>query len=427
MSKMKVLVVGGGGREHALVWKISRSERVDKVLCLPGNAGIAEEAECLPGSAEDIKSVSRAALKEDVDLVVIGPEAPLTMGLADRLREMDIKVFGCSRAAAELEGSKVFAKLIMDKYKIPTAGFKVCAEYEEARQVVEASSGELVVKADGLAAGKGVMVCNGRDEAMQALDTILRERAFGDAGNRVVIEEKLEGEEASFLAFTDGEHVLPLASSQDHKAIYDGDQGPNTGGMGAYSPAAVVTDDMHRRIMDEVMKPTVKAMQDMGRTYQGVLYAGLMITAEGPRVLEFNARFGDPEAQPLLFRMKSDLVDFLEACASADGSLRHMRIEWDDPAVCVVMAAEGYPGKYEKGFEIKGLEDARELPHTMVFQAGTDIKDGRIVTSGGRVLGVTAKGADIKKAIENAYRAVEKISWQGAYYRTDIGKRALQR
>ncbi len=421
---MKVLVVGGGGREHALVWKISRSLRVERVFCLPGNAGIAKQAKCLPGSAEDIKTVTRAALQEDVDLVVIGPEAPLTMGLADRLHEMDVRVFGCSRAAAELEGSKVFAKLMMDKYKIPAAGFKVCAELDEAKEVIQASSGNLVVKADGLAAGKGVMVCNHKDEAMQAVESIIRDRAFGDAGNRVVIEEKLEGEEASFLAFTDGEHVVPLASSQDHKAIYDGDHGPNTGGMGAYSPAPVVTETIHQQIMDRVMIPTIKAMKDMGRTYQGVLYAGLMITSDGPQVLEFNARFGDPEAQPLLFRMESDIVDFLEACSGAPGDLKGMDIKWGDPAVCVVMASQGYPGKYEKGFEIAGLEEAEKLENTTVFHAGTGEKDGKIVTAGGRVLGVTSAGAHIKQAIENAYHAVAKISWQGAYYRTDIGKKA---
>jgi len=424
---MKVMVVGGGGREHALAWKIADSPRVDEVFCLPGNAGIAKHAKCLPGPAEDVKAVTRAALQEDVDLVVIGPEAPLTMGLADRLMEMDVGVFGCSKAAAEIEGSKVFAKLLLDKYNIPTAGFKVCAEFDEAKEVVDASSGKMVIKADGLAAGKGVMVCNSKDEAMDALNTIIRDRAFGDAGNRVVLEEKLEGEEASFMVFTDGENVVPLASSQDHKAVYDGDKGPNTGGMGAYSPAPVVTDEMHKQIMDRVMIPTINAMKDIGRPYRGVLYAGLMITSAGPQVLEFNARFGDPETQPLLFRMKSDLLDFMDACRKGDGSLKDMSIEWDDPSVCVVMAAEGYPGKYEKGSEITGLEEVEKMDRTMVFHAGTAEKDGKIVTAGGRVLGVTSKGGDIKQAIANAYEAVKKISWQGAYYRTDIGQKALTR
>ncbi len=424
---MKVMVVGGGGREHALAWKIADSPRVEKVFCLPGNAGIQKHAQCLPGPAEDVKAVTRAALQEDIDLVVIGPEAPLTMGLADRLMEMDVGVFGCSKAAAEIEGSKVFAKLLMDKYNIPTAGFKICAEFDEAREVVEASSGKMVIKADGLAAGKGVMVCNSKDEAMDALNAIIRDRAFGNAGNRVVLEEKLEGEEASFMVFTDGENVVPLASSQDHKAVYDGDKGPNTGGMGAYSPAPVITDEMHREIMDRVMIPTINAMKAMGRPYRGVLYAGLMITDAGPQVLEFNARFGDPETQPLLFRMKSDILDFMEACQRSDGSLKGMSIEWDDPAVCVVMAAKGYPGKYEKGAEINGLKKVEKMDNTMVFHAGTAEEDGKTVTAGGRVLGVTSKGEDIKQAIDNAYAAVKKISWEGAYYRTDIGKKALGR
>jgi phosphoribosylamine--glycine ligase len=425
---MKVLVVGAGGREHALVWKIGRSDRVEKVYCAPGNAGMAKQAELVPVSAEDVNALVGAAVEKAVDLVVIGPEAPLTMGLSGALEEKGIMVFGCSKAAAEIEGSKVFAKELMKKYNIPSASFGVFEDTALAKDYIRDRNKPQVVKADGLAAGKGVIVCDNHGDAIKAVEQIMEERAFGDAGDRVVIEDRLKGEEASFLAFTDGEAVLPLASSQDHKAIYDGDKGPNTGGMGAYSPAPVVTEKLHKKIMSEIMIPTVKAMKKEGRLYKGVLYAGVMVTDSGTQVLEFNARFGDPETQPLLFRMKSDIVDFMVACAKADGSLKKMSIEWyDQPTVCVVMASKGYPGKYEKGLPVSGLEEVANLPETFVFHAGTAQKDGDIVTAGGRVLGVTARGKDIPDAIKNAYKAVETISWDGAYYRTDIGKKALNR
>jgi phosphoribosylamine--glycine ligase len=423
---MKVLVVGGGGREHALAWKIRQSPLVEKVFCAPGNAGIEREAECLPVAADDLPGLARLVKERGIELAVIGPEAPATLGLADRLQEQGVTVFGVSQAAAELEGSKIFAKELMRDAGIPTADFRVFNDAGQARAYVRGAARPQVVKADGLAAGKGVIVCRGREDAEAAVAEVMEKKAFGAAGNRLVVEDRLEGEEASFLAFTDGETVIPLASSQDHKAIYDGDQGPNTGGMGAYSPAPVVTAALHDHIMNQVMIPTVRAMKTMGRLYRGVLYAGIMVTADGPMTLEFNARFGDPETQPLLFRMQSDIVPLLLACAR--GNLAGMKIEWTpEPAVCVVMASSGYPGSYPKGMEIHGLEKADALPRAYVFHAGTAKKDGKIVTAGGRVLGVTARGQDITSAIYNAYEAVKLISWNGAYYRTDIGKKALAR
>ncbi len=429
---MKVLVVGGGGREHTLVWKIARSARVEKVFCAPGNAGVPEcvaqggPSENVPVKAEDMEGLLGFAKEKGIDLTVVGPEAPLTMGITDLFEKSGLKVFGTSGAAAELEGSKVFAKDLMKKYGIPTAKYESFSSADDARSFIKETGAPVVVKADGLAAGKGVILCDTIEQANDAVAEIMEKRAFGDAGDRVVVEELLTGEEASFLAFTDGETVLPMASSQDHKAIYDGDKGPNTGGMGAYSPAPVVTDELFEKIMKRVMIPTVEAMKKEGRPYKGVLYAGLMIKDGEAGVLEFNCRFGDPETQPLLFRMKSDLVDILEAVV--EGKLEGRTIEWyPDPAVCVVMAAGGYPGKYGKGFEIKGIDEANRLPDTYVFHAGTAIKDGKVVTSGGRVLGVTARGKDVAAAIEAAYKAVDKIAWEGAYSRRDIGKKALER
>ncbi len=427
---MRVLVVGGGGREHALVWKIAQSKKVDRIYCAPGNAGIQDvqtsggRAENLLIKAEDVNGLLNAALERKVDLTVVGPEAPLTMGITDLFTENGLKVFGTSQSASELEGHKAFAKTLMKRYSIPTASFEIFSSASEAQAYLREVGAPVVVKADGLAAGKGVILCENLQEAEDAVKRIMEERAFGDAGERVVIEELLRGEEASFIAFTDGETVLPMASSQDHKAILDHDKGPNTGGMGAYSPAPVVTGEISDRIMNEVMIPTVQAMGKEGRQYRGVLYAGLMIDDRGPRVLEFNCRFGDPETQPLLFRMKSDLVEILEAVVN--GALAGKTIEWDPrPAVCVVMASKGYPGKYEKGVEITGIQDANALDDTYVFHAGTEIKDGRTVTAGGRVLGVTASGSDIREAVNAAYRAVEKINWNDAYYRRDIGQKAL--
>jgi phosphoribosylamine--glycine ligase len=423
---MKILVVGGGGREHALVWKIAQSPRVGKIYCAPGNAGMAQMAECLSISAEDVKGLTAWAEKEKIDLTVVGPEAPLTLGMVDIFRARGLRVFGPSQKAAEIEGSKAFTKELMKKYGIPTGESETFTDPAAAVKYVKGKRAPLVVKADGLAAGKGVIICRTVEEALSALDLILVQKAFGAAGAKVVVEEFLEGEEASFLAFTDGETVLPLPTSQDHKAIYDNDQGPNTGGMGAYSPAPVVTEKVHREAMEKVMIPTVRGMAREGRKYQGVLYAGLMIKDEKPKVLEFNARFGDPEAQPLLMRLKSDLVPILEA--TIDGKLSHQKMELEDrSSVCVVMASGGYPGSYEKGKIISGLQEAARVRDAFVFHAGTALKEGRVVTNGGRVLGVTALGNGIQEAIQRAYEAVAKISWEGAYYRKDIGHKALAR
>lgn len=423
---MKVLVVGGGGREHALVWKLSQSPKVDKIYCAPGNAGIAALAECVPVGAEDVNGLIALALDAAVDLVVVGPEAPLTMGLADRLAARGVRVFGASGMAARIEGSKAFAKDLMRKYGIPTGGYEVFDDYAAARDYVRSHGGPLVVKADGLAAGKGVLLCRTTDEALAAVDLVMKDKAFGSAGDHLVVEEFLTGEEASFLVFTDGRTIKTLPTSQDHKAVYDGDQGPNTGGMGAYSPAPVVTPDLFDEVMDRVMGPAVRGMAAEGFPYKGVLYAGLMIGPDGPKVLEFNARFGDPEAQPLLMRLKSDLVDIMEAVV--DERLDKVSPEWDDRAsVCLVLASEGYPGGYEKGRIISGLDRAAQLKDVMVFHAGTSLDRGRVVTNGGRVLGVTALGDGVQEAIDRAYEAASRISWEGMHYRRDIGQKALKR
>ncbi len=422
---MKVLVVGGGGREHSLVWKIGQSQRVSKLFCAPGNAGIAQMAECVDIPATDLEGLASFAEGNGVDLTVVGPELPLVMGIVDLFEERGLRIFGPHREAAEIEGSKVFCKDLLSKYGVPTAQYRVFDDRDEAGAYVDSVGAPIVVKADGLAAGKGVIPSTTKQEAVKALDMIMVEKAFGDAGNRVIIEELLVGEEASFIVFTDGEAVVPLASSQDHKPIYDGDRGPNTGGMGAYSPAPVVTEEVHGKIMEEVMIPVIRGMASEGRPYRGVLYGGLMIKDGQPKVLEFNARFGDPENQPIMMRMQGDVVPLLEACI--DGDLRGP-IDWDSRwAVCVVMASRGYPGNYEKNKVIHGLDNVAEMEDIFVFHAGTARSGETIVTSGGRVLGVTALGEDVKEAIDVAYSAVKKIQWEGAYYRGDIGKRALDR
>lgn len=423
---MKILVIGGGGREHTLVWKIAQSPRAEKIYCAPGNAGIAGLAECVPIGAEDVGQLLNFAKSNGVDLTVVGPEGPLAAGLTDAFEAEGLKVFGASQKAARIESSKSFAKYIMTQYGIPTAQGQSFTDYELARAYLGQFGAPVVVKADGLAAGKGVIVCDTPAEAEDALKRIMVDREFGDAGNRVVIEEKLIGEEASFLAFTDGKTVLPLPSSQDHKPVFDGDKGPNTGGMGAYSPAPVVDYFFHQKIVNEVMIPTVKGMAAEGCPYKGVLYAGLMIHRDQAKVLEFNGRFGDPEAQPLLMRMKTDLLTVMDAVA--EERLHEIKLDIDPRAtVCVVMASGGYPGSYEKGMPITGLEEAARMDELMVFHAGTAEKEGRIVASGGRVLGVTAYGDSVEKAIAHAYAGVEKIHWDGVHFRKDIGQKALKR
>jgi phosphoribosylamine--glycine ligase len=422
---MKVLLVGGGGREHALVWKVAQSPKVSKIYCAPGNAGISEQATLVPLKANDLNGLLQFALKEKIDLTVVGPEEPLTKGIVDLFTSKGLSIFGPGQKAAEIEGSKAFAKEVMRRYHIPTASFEVFDDRKEALDYIRKLGAPIVVKADGLAAGKGVIICKTIEEAIQSVDQIMIEKIFGEAGNRVVIEECLMGEEASYIAFTDGKVILPMASSQDHKAVFDGDQGPNTGGMGAYSPAPVVTDKVHERIMEEILKPLIQGMAEEGRPYKGAIYAGVMIHEGYPKVLEFNARFGDPETQPVLMRMKGDIVPILEACIS--GNLSEYEIEWDSRAsVCVVMTSRGYPGDYEKGNAISGLKGVSQMKDVFVFHAGTVFQDGQVATNGGRVLGVTGLGKDIPSAIERTYQAVKKISWDGVHYRTDIGQKALR-
>ena len=423
---MKILVVGGGGREHALVWKLRQSSRVTKIFCAPGNAGISGLATCVTISATDIETLADFAESEGIALTVVGPEVPLALGIVDYFEAKGLRIFGPRQNAATLEGSKVFMKDLLEKYHIPSAFYAIFTDREEALRYVEKQVAPLVVKTDGLAAGKGVVVAQTIDEAKAAVDLFMKEKAFGEAGSRVVVEEFLRGEEASFLAFTDGETVLPLPTSQDHKAIFDGDKGPNTGGMGAYSPAPVVTEALHRQVMETVMLPTIKGLAAEGCPYKGVLYAGLMIDQGVVKVLEFNCRFGDPEAQPLLMRLKTDLVEVMEAVI--DGRLAEISLEIDArPTVCVVMAAGGYPGKYENGKPIKGLTRAGEHKDVVVFHAGTALQGDTVVTNGGRVLGVTAIGDTVQEAIAKAYGAAEEISWDGCYYRKDIGRKALDR
>jgi phosphoribosylamine--glycine ligase len=418
--------VGGGGREHALVWKIAQSPKVTKIYCAPGNAGISEQATIVPIKANDLKGLLEFALKEKIDLTLVGPEDPLTQGIVDLFESKALLIFGANKKAAEIEGSKAYAKEMMKKYHIPTGVYEIFDNRNEAVEYIRKQGAPIVVKADGLAAGKGVIVCKTTEEAIRSVDKIMVEKIFGEAGNRVVIEEYLIGEEASYIAFTDGKAILPMASSQDHKPVFDGDRGPNTGGMGAYSPAPVVTDEVNEKIIEKVLRPIIYGMGEEGRPYKGVLYAGLMIHEGHPKVLEFNARFGDPETQPVLMRMKEDIVPILEACMK--GTLSQHRIEWDKRAsVCVVMASKGYPGDYEKGKVIKGLKEVSRMEGAFVFHAGTALKEDQMITNGGRVLGVTGLGEDIPRAIEKAYQAVKKISWDGVHYRTDIGQRALCR
>ena len=419
---MRVLVIGGGGREHALIWKISQSPKVTKVFCAPGNAGTAAIANNVPIPADQIDQLLEFAQENEIGLTVVGPEQPLVMGIVDCFQEKGLRIFGPSARAAELEGSKAFSKNIMKKYDLLTAEYETFTSHEKAILYVDKENGPIVVKASGLAAGKGVILCRNAEEGRNAVDTIMKDKSFGSAGDEVVIEEFLEGQEVSVLAFTDGNTVLLMDSAQDHKAALDGDQGPNTGGMGAYSPVPVFTDLMRQKVRDKIMFPLVCAMKAEGRPYQGIIYAGLMLTKLGPKILEFNARFGDPETQPLLVRMESDIVPLFEACI--DGTLEQYDLKWKpETSVCVVMAAKGYPGSYEKGKEISGLDEAGALPDVVVFHAGTKGEGGKVLTNGGRVLGITATGPDTPSAIAKAYEAVSKIKWDGIHYRKDIAAR----
>ncbi len=424
---MKVLVIGGGGREHALCWKIKQSILVKELYCAPGNGGTALIANNVSIKAEDIEGIVNFVKEKGIDFVVVGPEAPLNLGLVDVLEELNVKAFGPKKSAAVLEGSKVFAKKFMRKYGIPTADFEVFsnAEYDKAKQYIISKGAPIVVKADGLAAGKGVYVCRTVEEGLEALDNIFSKNVFGEAGREVVIEECIEGEEASFLVFSDGKTVIPMDSSQDHKRVFDNDEGPNTGGMGAYSPAPVVTQDVFEKALNQVVYPVIEGMAKEGTPFTGVLYAGLMVKDGEVKVLEFNTRFGDPEAQPLLMRIESDIVPVLLGCV--DGNLHNEYLLWDQrPAVCIVMASGGYPDKYCKGYEIKGLEAIREIEDVVVFHAGTKLVDNKFFTDGGRVLGVTALGENIDDAIKRGYDAVSKIYFEKMHFRKDIGKKALK-
>ena len=423
---MKVLVIGSGGREHTLVWKLAQSKRVKSLYALPGNAGMAKLANCVDINPSNLSKVVDFAKKEGIDLTVVGPEAPLAEGIVDRFKERKLNIFGPSREAARLEESKVFAKKIMQEHHIPTAQCEIFTDAERAKTYVREVGAPIVVKADGLAAGKGVIIASTIQEAEEAIGAIMEEKIFGSAGDKVIIEECLQGEEVSMLAFTDGENIAAMPSAQDHKRIFDEDKGPNTGGMGAYSPAPFQTADFSKEVMEEVFIPLIRAMKSQGTPYVGVIYAGLMMTEQGMKVLEFNVRFGDPETQAVLPRLKSDLVDIIEGCIN--GNLKDVKVDWHkDAAICVVMASGGYPGKYEKGKKIYGLEEIEKLKNIYVFHAGTAISNDGVVTSGGRVLGITAMGKDIEEAIKKVYEAVSLVKFEGAQYRRDIGAKALKK
>ncbi|MGB2805895.1 MAG: phosphoribosylamine--glycine ligase [Candidatus Zixiibacteriota bacterium] len=420
---MKILVVGGGGREHALVWKLASSPLVDKVFAAPGNAGMAELAECVDIKVEHLTRLADFAQRNSVDLTVVGPEVPLTLGIVDEFEKRGLRILGPTRSAAEIEGSKVFAKQFMKKHHIPTASFKIFDKPEEASDFIRSSEMPLVIKADGLAAGKGAIIVEDPRSALSTIQKIMVDKIFGGAGSRVVVEDFLEGEELTVLAFTDGKTVFPMLSSQDHKKIFDGDRGPNTGGMGAYAPTTVADDRMMKRIYDEVLEPTVAGLEREGRTFKGILYAGLILTEMGPKVMEFNCRFGDPETQVILPLLKTDLAEIFSSII--DGELSLQDVEWSDNfAVCVVLASAGYPGKYEKDKEISGLKKARQMEDVVIFHAGTRRQKDRVFTSGGRVLGVTATDQSMDDAIHKAYSAAKKIEFEGMQYRKDIGHRA---
>ncbi|HIU63602.1 MAG TPA: phosphoribosylamine--glycine ligase [Candidatus Avacidaminococcus intestinavium] len=422
---MRILIVGGGGREHALAWKLAQSTKVSKIYVCPGNPGFKGLAECIELPLDNYEKMADFVEQEKIELTVVGPEVYLVNGLVDVFAKRNLKVFGPSALAAEIEGSKAFSKNLMAKYKIPTAFFAIFENLEAAQEYIKEKGTPLVIKADGLAAGKGVVVAQTEQEALAAVEDMMRNLKFGGAGARVVIEEFMEGEEASVLAFTDGETIVPMVAAQDHKRVYDKDQGPNTGGMGAYAPAPVMTNELTKKCIDLVLKPVLAAMKAEGRVYKGCLYAGLMIKDNEIKVVEFNARFGDPETQVVLPLLKTDLAEIMLACVN--GTLADMKIEWEaKAAVCVVAASGGYPAKYEQGHQINGLEVAQAMPETIVFHAGTKFAQDAVVNSGGRVLGVTATGENIAEARNNAYAALKKIQFKDMHYRSDIAWRALR-
>ncbi len=423
---MKVLVLGGGGREHALVWKLRQSSRVSQVYCAPGNGGIAEEAECLPVDLKNVESIISLGERLKPDLTVVGPELPLTLGVVDEFTRRGWPTFGPTRAAAQLESSKSFAKEFMQRHRIPTAHYAICDSAQEVRAALTHFHAPIVVKADGLAAGKGVVIAASREEASQVAGEMLSGKMVGTAGARVVLEECLKGDELSFLVVSDGERVVPLVAAQDHKRVFDGDKGPNTGGMGAYSTPDIIDDRMRDWLVHHIAQPVISGMKAEGTEYRGVLYCGLMMTARGPMVLEFNCRFGDPETQPILMRLESDLLDALEA--SVNGGIGEVDFRWSqDSTVCVVMASGGYPGAFELGKKITGLDEAARVEGVKVFHAGTTKRDGEFFTAGGRVLGVTARAGDLSTAVQRAYEACGKIKFEDAHYRSDIAKRALRK
>jgi phosphoribosylamine--glycine ligase len=426
VQRMKVLVIGSGGREHALVWKLRQSPRVTKVYCAPGNGGIAGEAECVAADVKSLDSLVAAANQIQPDLTVVGPEMPLMFGVVDEFTRRGWRTFGPTKAAAQLETSKSFAKQFLQRHRIPTAHYMICNSVDEVRAALHHFHPPIVVKADGLAAGKGVVIARSKDDAAAVASEMLSGKMLGEAGARAVLEECLVGDELSFLVVSDGERVAPLVAAQDHKRVGDGDTGPNTGGMGAYTTRTIVDDQMRDWLVTHIARPVVAGMKAEGAEYRGVLYCGLMMTARGPQVLEFNCRFGDPETQPILMRLESDLVEALEA--SIDGRTSDGDFKWsDDAAVTVVMASGGYPGTYEMGKKITGLEDAEKLDGVKVFHAGTTVRDGDFYTSGGRVLGVTARAAALQTAVDRAYEACAQIGFEGAHYRKDIAGRALKK
>ncbi|MFQ5778209.1 MAG: phosphoribosylamine--glycine ligase [Terriglobia bacterium] len=423
---MHVLVIGGGGREHALAWKLKQSPRIQKLTCAPGNAGMAQLAECVPADVKDIAGLAALAEKLKADLTVVGPELPLVLGVADEFARRGLKLIGPTKAAAALEGSKVFAKRFMKRHGIPTADFTACSDHGDAYSALCAVEWPVVIKADGLAAGKGVRIADEPDDATAIIEALMEKRELGPAGESVVLEEYLEGEELSFIVLTDGETVLPLPPTRDHKRAFDNDRGPNTGGMGAYSDDSILDATLRARILREIVEPTIKGLTAEGRPYQGFLYFGLMLTADGPRVLEFNCRMGDPECQPLMVRLESDLAQVFEKLAA--GKLAGTELNWGPEAsVCIVLASAGYPGRYETGKTISGLETAVKLDSVTLFHAGTRSAQGGFATAGGRVLGVTARGTDLRTAVETAYAAADKISFEGMHFRRDIAQRALHK